>query len=50
MDFMSANVNTESVEEVIDTSNLKAVITRDPKEAIVVLFDISGSMGSYFFN
>jgi ubiquitin-conjugating enzyme E2 D/E len=25
-------------------------VNNDPKEAIVVLFDISGSMGSHFFN
>ena len=47
---MSANVSSENVEEVIDEKNFKPVITRDPKEAIAVLFDISGSMGSRFFN
>lgn len=38
------------MEELVDKNDLKPVITRDPKEAIVVLFDISGSMGSKFFN
>ncbi len=47
---MGANVRSENVEEVIDLSNLKPVITRPPKEAIAVLFDVSGSMGSQFFN
>ena len=31
-------------------ADFKPVITREPKEAIAVLFDISGSMGSRFFN
>lgn len=31
-------------------ATIKPVITREPKEAIVVLMDISGSMGSKFFN
>jgi ubiquitin-conjugating enzyme E2 D/E len=35
---------------VIDLGNLKPVITRPPKEAIAVLFDVSGSMGGQFFN
>ena len=47
---MGANVRSENVEEAIDLSNLKPVITRPPKEAIAVLFDVSGSMGSQFFN
>ena len=47
---MSANVSSENVEEVIDMKDMKAVITRQPKEAIAVLFDISGSMGGGFFN
>ena len=50
LDIMGANVKSESVEEVIDVANLKPVITRPPKEAIAVLFDVSGSMGSLFFN
>lgn len=50
LDLMGANVRSENVEEVIDLSNLKPVITRPPKEAIAVLFDVSGSMGSQFFN
>lgn len=47
---MSANVKSENVEEAIDEANFKPVITREPKEAIAVLFDISGSMGGGFFN
>ncbi len=35
---------------MIDLGNLKPVITRPPKEAIAVLFDVSGSMGGQFFN
>ena len=31
-------------------ADFKPVITREPKEAIAVLFDVSGSMGSRFFN
>lgn len=31
-------------------ADFKPVITREPKEAIAVLFDISGSMSSKFFN
>jgi hypothetical protein len=50
LDIMSANVKSENVEEVIDMADFKPVITREPKEAIAVLFDISGSMGSRFFN
>lgn len=34
----------------MDAKDLKPVITREPREAIVVLFDISGSMGGRFFN
>ena len=41
---------TENLEEVVNAADLKPVITRDPKEAIVVLFDISGSMAGKFFN
>lgn len=47
---MSGAVNTENTEVKINKNDLKPVITREPKEAIVVLFDISGSMGSKFFN
>ena len=50
LDLMSANVKSQNVEEAIDLTNLKAVITREPKEAIAVLFDVSGSMGGGFFN
>ena len=50
LDIMGANVKSENVEEVIDISDFKPVITREPKEAIAVLFDISGSMGGKFFN
>lgn len=50
LDLMSANVKSENVEEVIDEKSFKPVITREPKEAIAVLFDVSGSMGSGFFN
>ena len=45
LDLMSANVSSENVEEVIDKKNFKPIITRNPKEAIAVLFDISKSMG-----
>lgn len=41
---------TENLEEAVDIKDLKAVITREPKEALVVLFDVSGSMGGKFFN
>lgn len=47
---MMAAGKTENLEEQVDISSLKPVITREPKEAIVVLFDISGSMGGKFFN
>ena len=50
LDLMGANVRSENVEEAVDMKDLKPVITRDPKEAIAILFDISGSMGSRFFN
>ena len=50
LDLMSANVKSENVEEVIDVKDMKPVITRDPKEAIAILFDVSGSMGTGFFN
>lgn len=48
LDLMSANVSSENVEEVVATE-MKPVITRDPKEAIAVLLDVSGSMSSQFF-
>lgn len=50
LDLMSGAVNTENTEVKINKADLKPVITREPKEAIVVVFDISGSMGSKFFN
>lgn len=50
LDLMMAAGKTENLEEVVDCKDLKPVITRDPKEAIVVLFDISGSMSGRFFN
>jgi Mg-chelatase subunit ChlD len=50
LDLMMAAGKTENLEEAVDKKDLKPVITREPKEAIVVLFDISGSMGSKFFN
>lgn len=48
-DLMMASVQTENLEENVDHQNLKPVITRTPKEAIVVLFDTSGSMSNPFF-
>ena len=50
LDLMMAAGKTENLEEAVDKKDLKPVITREPKEAIVVLFDHSGSMGSKFFN
>lgn len=50
LDLMMAAGKTENLEEVVDAADLKPVITREPKEAIVVLFDISGSMAGKFFN
>ncbi len=47
---MSGAVSTENTEVAINKADLKPIITREPKEAIVVLFDISGSMGSKFFD
>ena len=35
---------------MIDVKDMKPVITREPKEAIAILFDVSGSMGTGFFN
>lgn len=49
LDLMGANVTTENVEEAV-AAKLVPKITRDPKEAIIVLFDISSSMGGGFFN
>lgn len=49
LDLMVGAGKSENLEEQIDLKDLKPVITREPKEAIVVLFDISGSMGSKFF-
>lgn len=50
LDLMSGNVQSENVEEVINIADFKPVITREPKEAIAILFDVSGSMGTGFFN
>ena len=50
LDLMGANVQSENVEEAIDIKQLKPVITREPKEAIAILFDISYSMSGKFFN
>ena len=41
---------TENLEEAVDLADIKPVITREPKEALAVLMDISGSMGGKFFN
>lgn len=41
---------TENLEEAVDLKDIKPVITREPKEAIAILMDISGSMGDKFFN
>lgn len=46
---MMAAGKTENLEEVIDLKQMKPVITRTPKQAIVVLFDISGSMATKYF-
>lgn len=50
LDLMVGAGKTENLEEVVDMGDVKPIITRTPKEAIVILFDISGSMGSRFFN
>ena len=50
LNLMSGAVNTENTKVKINKPDLKPVITREPKEAIVVVFDISGSIGSKFFN
>lgn len=49
-DIVAGAAGSESVEKVVGANDIKAVITRDPAEAIVVLLDISGSMGGKFFN
>ena len=38
------------MEKVVDCVDIKPIITKDPAEAIVVLLDISGSMGGKFFS
>ena len=50
IDLLAANVQSENVEEAIDPKNMKPKITREPKEAVAVLFDVSYSMKSHFFN
>lgn len=47
---MGGVAGSESVDKPVDVKEIKAVVTRDPAEAIVVLLDISGSMGGKFFN
>jgi len=49
MDLLASNVSSESIEEKIDMKNMKPRITREPKEAIAILFDVSISMKSPFF-
>lgn len=49
-DIMGGVAGSESVDKPVDVKEIKAVVTRDPAEAIVVLLDISGSMGGKFFN
>jgi Mg-chelatase subunit ChlD len=49
-DVLGGVAGSESVEKVVDPVDIKAIVTRDPAEAIVVLLDISGSMGGKFFN
>lgn len=50
LDLMVGAGKTENLEEHVDLAQIKPIITREPREAIAVLMDISGSMGGKFFN
>ena len=47
--IMGGATGSENVDIVVQ-GKIDAVITKEPAEAIVVLLDISGSMGGRFFN
>jgi hypothetical protein len=49
-DVMSNVAGSESVDKVVNHIDIKVIVTKEPPEAIVVLRDISSSMGGKFFD